>query len=145
MQTFTTEDGRTFEYVRREPYQRKDKTWMELDVWWLQCSAPGCDEYREFKVPAGSTTSQYFKFKHCAKHAVSSEEFRKRGALALVAKINNDPTRRRRVLTDAEIVEIRKLAAEGFKYADIALLFPATPGTVREIVKGRRRAATAPK
>lgn len=143
MQTFTTPDGRTFEYMGVEPYRRVNGSWTRLDVWRLHCSREGCTGFREFKVPVGTTRSNNFNLKHCREHAATREQYLANGASAL-ARINSDPTQRRRVLSDADIAEIRKLHAEGLKYAVIALLFPATPGTIREIVKGRRRCATSP-
>ena len=149
MTSHTTPDGRTFTEIGTEPYIRKsDGLPTTLRVWRAPCAHPQCTAHIVVKTTLGAdpTKCVNFRNKHCERHKVTVKEFRQRGREAL-KRMNAEMTRRSqqvcRKLSDQDIADIRA-SATGFKSASeaanaLALIFPATAGTIREIISGRRR------
>jgi hypothetical protein len=132
-ETYTNpRNGRTFTLVRTEAYTRKNGTQTMLKVWHAPCAKPGCQTPCEIRTPADSAKpSGAFGMIHCHAHVLAKDEVRRRGAVS--------QCRARARVTDADVEEIRAWAAEGLKAADLAMTYPLTEGTIREIISGRRR------
>lgn len=142
MRTHTTNDGRVFTLAGIKPYTRKDGTTTNLAVWRTPCAHPGCTGERVITVPEGTTAAKAFALKHCRDHAITTDEFFRRGREALRAKQRELSARgaaAKRRLTDQDVSEIRASARGGMSYGALALCYPASKGTIREIVAGRRR------
>jgi hypothetical protein len=125
---FTAKNGILFTKKQNTPYQRKDGSLTSLAVWEAVCAKPDCSALFTITTPADAgIESKAFGRKHCDNHKATRAECTARAALV------------NRKLTDTDVIEIRKLASEGLKPADLALVFPATAGTLREIIAGRSR------
>lgn len=71
----TNKFGREFELVGVEPYQRKDGSMTELNVWMANCSL--CDQPFIVKTPVKVNSAEHstsFFAKHCADHKMSRED-----------------------------------------------------------------------
>lgn len=137
MRTITV-NGHLFDFLGIEPYTRLDGGKTTLRCWRKQCEHPGCEESWRFKSVGGKHSAPEegvdydFKIKAfnrvmCAAHYVPKQQ--RRGA-------NGRATAR---VKDADIAELRKLAAEGVSPVALSFWFPLTPATIREIIAGRRR------
>lgn len=127
MEDHITPDGRVFTHTATEPYTRKDGTQTNLDVWMGVCARQDCDKTFEVKTPAENTATKAFCRKHCDDHkATPSESFQRMVDTS-------------RILSDADVAEIRALGAEGYKADVIAMLYPVKPRTVNAILRGERR------
>jgi hypothetical protein len=125
---FTAKNGVIFTEKTHLPYRRKDGSLTSLVVWEADCAKPECGKTFTLSTPVSAgLNSKAFGRKHCDEHKATPAE-----CTARAAQVN-------RKLTDADILEIRKLAEEGLKADGLALIFPATAGTIREIIAGRRR------
>lgn len=126
-------NGRVFTLQGTEPYTRKNGTETTLNVWHAPCARPGCAEPCVVKTPGESEAahSKAFNRLHCATHALPMHEVRRRGAIS--------QCKARAKVTDAEVAEIRAYAAQGLTPEDLALTYPLTSRTIREVIAGRRR------
>jgi hypothetical protein len=135
-------DGHEFTFTGLEPYTRKDGKQTTLRVWRTTCKAEGCNNTWEVRTPAGANPA----------HQVPDASYPPVGRVfnRTLCKECYVPGDRKPMqapnggwtwakTSNADVVEIRRLAASGVPYATIALCFPLQPGTIREIVKGRRR------
>lgn len=113
--------GQVFTLVRTEPYVNRQGNNIVLNVWESICAHPGCANMFNIRTPSHDTDnkSQAFYGRHCDNHKTT-------------------PTSRR-LVNDADVAEIRQLAAEGIPHWAIALVYPVAEGTVRAFVEGRRR------
>lgn len=64
-----TPDGRVFDPVGREPYQRKDGSDTELQVWESLCQV--CAAPFVVRTPVDFGTTQSFGAKHCVDHRLT--------------------------------------------------------------------------
>lgn len=128
MKTHITPDGRIFSHTAVEPYTRKNGTQTELKIWEAKCSRQDCEKTFTVKTPAGGTAdSKAFGRKHCDDHKATA-----------ISSFKN-MVDKSRVLSDADVAEIRRLAEEGHKPSTLAMVFPVAEDTIRKILTGRRR------
>lgn len=152
--------GVLFTYVGETPHTRRDGTVTRLFCWRKWCEHPGCVESWDFKTPTenpdgtlktpegGPHASQGFLARLCRWHRPKNPRKRRtragkvKGAHPGLGKPS--PNRR---LSEADVAEMRTIAAESpspFKsrqalYNALALIFPVSAATAREIVAGRKR------
>lgn len=132
MSETVTYKGRLFTLQGTEPYTRLNGTQTFLKVWHALCAHPGCTQPCVVKTPGQSTAvSKGFGRLHCAQHALTMDEVRKRGAVS--------QCRARAKVSDQDVAEIRAWAAKGLSASALAMTYPLTAGTIREIISGRRR------
>jgi len=133
--TFTNSKGRVFVAFETVPHTRIDGKKTMLQRWRGTCAHPGCAAVFVVVTPLTVGSTKAFERKHCDAHKLNWQQIQALGRAHQASRGAN----RSRVLSDAEVAEIRRLAGEGLKPADLALVYPATAGTLREIIAGRRR------
>jgi hypothetical protein len=135
-------DGHEFTFLGLEPYTRKDGTDTMLRVWRTHCSTSGCSNMWEFKTPAGDNPALQVPD---VGYPPRGHAFSSRLCKECYVPGDRKPMRtpeggwKWAKTSDADVAEIRSLAASGVPYKTIALCYPLKPGTIREIVNGRRR------
>jgi len=121
--------GIEFTLIGERPYIRKNGTQTTLKLWQAPCAV--CGEPFTISTPISDTanTSSAFYRKHCPDHKIfhSAADFFKAGQAA------------KRKVSDDEVAKIREMAKDGLDNETIALFYPLTPNSIREIVAGRRR------
>jgi hypothetical protein len=147
-------NGRTFTYAATEAHIRLDDTVTRLHRWQVKCLNPACQKVLDIKTPAldvegvehppedpGRQASLAYARRYCCR-AHHARPTQKRKTLP-----TSYASRRR--LTDADVAALRALAADiephcptrGVLYEVLSVAVPFTPGTIREILSGRRRPA----
>lgn len=122
---FTAKSGVIFTLLRKEPYVRRDGEPSEIWHWQAACAMEGCSSF--FEITTGPThDADRFGRKHCDAHKATRAECTARAAL------------RNRKLTDAEVLEIQKLASEGLRPEDLTLIFPVSARTLYDVIKGKK-------
>lgn len=132
-------NGHTFLFTGLEPYTRLNgsKTW--LNCWSKNCSHPGCKEFWEFKTAASDTPEDYPPGGGTHKDRRFAKVLCKAHTPKVKRKHAPDAYNHQRRVTDAEVAQMRQLYRDGASYQDLALAWPLTPGSIREIISGRRR------
>lgn len=135
-----TVNGVEIHHTGVEPYTKINGDETLLQCWSKQCEHPGCTNHMEFKTAGGhygvpkegdSLTFSNRKFlrKLCPTHYVRKDQDHAAGGRASAR------------VSDADVAEMRRLAKEeGASPDGLAMFYPLTPGTIREILAGRRRA-----
>jgi hypothetical protein len=145
--------GHEFTFLGTKPHIRQDGTLTELHHWAKQCENPSCAQRWTFKTAA--RTAQGITEPPTAPTRHYSGEFtrvlcrhhrpRKKRAKSLTKRQTKPNSyTSRQTITDAEITQMRELALQhvGPKmalYRALAMAYPCTWATAREIVKGRSR------
>jgi hypothetical protein len=127
-------NGNLFTFHRFEPYTRKDGTPTLLQVWHGVCARGGCARAVVVKIPEKSRPElnrANFEKLHCKVHNRVITKARRDAAAA--------SCRARSKVSDQDVADIRRLAAEGFKAKELELVFPLSQGAIREIISRRRR------
>lgn len=148
--TFTSSTGKVFTYAGDVPYTRKsDGSATTLRRWTAPCSREGCDCLLEIFTPGESPIENLGLFKqfqrqHCDAHKCTPAEAlaRARASLkqkAAASRLLTGLNKRRAKVSDTDVAEIRRAAAEGFKPKDIMLTYDLAESTIRSIINGTRR------
>ena len=116
-----------YRLVGAEPFTKAHGTKMMLHIWESSCAKPDCSNLFTVRTPPDSFTSKAFGRKHCDLHKATRAQ-----CIERAAEVNKK-------LSDSEVLQIRKLAKEGLTPDSLALMFPASAGTIREIIANRRR------
>lgn len=146
--------GHLFNFHGTAPHIRQDGKPTTLYRWTKRCEHPGCAYVWDFKAPALNPEGVLVPPEHPSRH------YFKQFSAHLCPNhrpVNTGERAKRRTLpttyqsrsrgTKADIVEMHELAEKmepQFKtraalFQALALVFPFTPGTIREILFGRRR------
>ncbi len=129
MQTYTNKHGQVFNFLKTEPYTRKDGTATTLAVWTSTCRHPGCAQTFEVRVPASAPPENCAAFgaAHCIEHKLTKSETTRRW-VAACTKTNTKAT--------PEVLAVIAAAYEGGATPqDIALLVPIGVTRIYQLVK----------
>lgn len=85
-----------------------------------------------------------FRRLHCDAHKATPQEALERARRALrergiSSRLLTNLNKARSKVSDADVVEIRRLAAKGAKPRELMLVFPLAESTLRSIINGTRR------
>jgi hypothetical protein len=138
MKVFTF-NGRQFTHLGFKPHVTRDGRAVYLNRWSTPCTCEGCTNVVEFSTPAGpSPDLRYWETNEPKAKAFNRDKCRQHARVLPDAAAGGRASAR---VSDADVAELRHHASQGVPFAVLAVWYPLTPRTIREIVAGRRRTA----
>lgn len=129
MQTeIIAKNGKLYEYACRVPSTKKNGEPIMLALWTSTCEK--CGAVYDVSVMADIEVTpelKPFAIVHCPAHRLTARESIMRAKEA------------RRLVSDPQVKEIRKLLAEGHKVATLAMIYPLAERTIWAIKYRERR------
>lgn len=145
--------GHLFEFHGTTRHITGDNRVTTLYCWAKGCEHPGCTEKWTFKSPAFNADGKLVPPEDPSRHywggkfdrfLCRQHHVRPPRVSTKPRKVKSSTYRSRQTVSDRDVADMRKIASEyvGTRrslYQGLALVYPLSAGTIREIVEGRRR------